>query len=174
TPRFDGATFWIRADALEHQYERAEIDTRHSVGETVVSTKNVSRLELTVPGKVVVDGKSFKAGPMALEKVRGAWSTTARTGLRKRHGMQGPIDDAFMDAFICVRPTGTAISPAAAEYARRTLDQFGKDFAKYFRGDLMIKDDRDINESDIAERNLILFGDPGSNSVIARILPKLP
>ena len=66
------------------------------------------------------------------------------------------------------------MAPAAGEYARRTLDQFGKDFAKYFRGDLIVKDDRDISESDIANRNLILFGDPGSNSLIARILPKLP
>jgi hypothetical protein len=144
------------------------------VGETIVSTKNVSRIELAAPGRVIVDGKNFKAGPLTLEKVRGAWSATARTGLRKRHGLQGPIDDAFLDAFVCVRPTGTPLSPAAGEYARRTLEQFGRDFAKYFRGDVMIKDDRDIKDTDIAQRNLILFGDPGSNSVIARVLPKLP
>src|SRR5581483_8857214 len=174
TPRFDGDTFWIRVEALDREYERAEIDAKHSVGETVVSTKNVSRLELTVTGKVTIDGKNFKAGPLTLEKVRGAWSAAAPTGLRKHHGLQGPIDDAFMDGFVCVRPTGTPSSAATGEYARRTLDQFARDFAKYFRGDVRVKDDREIKDADIAARNLILFGDPGSNSVIARILRKLP
>ena len=31
-----------------------------------------------------------------------------RRSLRKRHGLQGPIDDAFMDSFLIVKPTGKA------------------------------------------------------------------
>ena len=31
-------------------------------------------------------------------------------GLRKAHGLQGPIDDAFMDSFVMVRPTGAAMN----------------------------------------------------------------
>jgi dienelactone hydrolase len=173
TPRYNSG-FWIHADALERQYERAEIDARHTVGETTISSKNVARIELTVPGKVIIDGKSFHAGPMAFIKMRGVWSAAEAAGLRKRHGLQGPIDDAFMEAFLCVQPTGKPISPAADDYARRTLDQFAKDFAKYFRSDVPIKDDRAVSEADIAQRNLILFGDPGSNSVIARVVSKLP
>jgi hypothetical protein len=37
-----------------------------------------------------------------------------------------------------------------------------------------VKDDRAIGAADIADHNLILFGDPGSNSVIANVLPRLP
>lgn len=174
TPRYGGA-FWIDVNSLERQYERAEIDAKHSAGETTVSTKNVARIELAVPGKVTVDGKSFRAGTRTLEKVHGAWSpASGKTSLRKRHGLEGPIDEAFMDAFVCVRPTGKPMSPAAGEYASRTLDQFAKNFAKYFRGDVPIKDDRNVSEADIAQRNLILFGDPFSNSLIARVLSKLP
>ena len=33
---------------------------------------------------------------------------------------------------------------------------------------------RAIDAADIANHNLVLFGDPASNSVIARVLPKLP
>jgi hypothetical protein len=173
TPRYDGA-FWIHVDALDRQYERAEIDAKQGAGEMTISTKNVARMELTLPGKVLVDGKSFRGGPVELEKMHGAWSVAGKTGLRKRHGLQGPIDDAFMDAFVCVRPTGKPMSAAADEYARRTLDRFMKEFAKYFRGDVLVKDDRSISDADIAQRNLIVFGDPGSNSVIARVLSKLP
>jgi len=36
------------------------------------------------------------------------------------------------------------------------------------------KEDKAITEADIANNNLILWGDPGSNSVIAKVLAKLP
>jgi hypothetical protein len=37
-----------------------------------------------------------------------------------------------------------------------------------------VKDDRDVSAADIAGNNLILFGDPWSNSVIAKVVGKLP
>ena len=37
--------------------------------------------------------------------------------LRKRHGLQGPIDDAFMDRFVMVRPTGAAFHEKAGHWA---------------------------------------------------------
>jgi hypothetical protein len=37
-----------------------------------------------------------------------------------------------------------------------------------------MKDDTEVTEADIADRNLILWGDAGSNSLLARIVDKLP
>lgn len=37
-----------------------------------------------------------------------------------------------------------------------------------------MKNDTDVTDADILRCNLILFGDPGSNSLIARVLPKMP
>ena len=51
---------------------------------------------------------------------------------------------------------------------------FEREYAKFLRADPPIKRDVDISDEDIANRNLILFGDPGSNALIARILAKLP
>jgi hypothetical protein len=45
---------------------------------------------------------------------------------------------------------------------------------RQFRGDARIKDDKDVTEADIAAHNLILWGDPSSNSVLAKISGKLP
>ena len=42
------------------------------------------------------------------------------------------------------------------------------------RGDLPVKNDTDVSADDIASNNLILFGDPGSNSLIAKVIGKLP
>jgi hypothetical protein len=39
---------------------------------------------------------------------------------------------------------------------------------------VLIKDDRDVTDTDVATCNLILWGDPQSNALIARALPKLP
>ena len=89
-------------------------------------------------------------------------------------GLQGPIDDAFTTPFLCVRGTGKAWNPAVQAWADANLKRFAYEWARYFRGELPIKDDKDVTEDDIRRCNLILFGDPGSNPWIARVLPKLP
>jgi hypothetical protein len=45
---------------------------------------------------------------------------------------------------------------------------------KVFRGDAPLKDDTAISDQDIAQSNLILWGDPQSNMVLAKIADKLP
>lgn len=42
------------------------------------------------------------------------------------------------------------------------------------RGDLPVRNDTEVTEADVRDEHLILFGDPGSNSWIARALPDLP
>jgi len=88
--------------------------------------------------------------------------------------LQGPIDDAFMTPFVCVRGTGKPWHEATEKYAQANLARFQAEWSKFFRGELPIKNDTDITPEDIATRNLILFGDPSSNSLIAEVLPRLP
>src|SRR5262249_18730541 len=54
------------------------------------------------------------------------------------------------------------------------LKRFAYEWHRYFRGELPVKDDTTVTNEDIKRCNLILFGDPGSNRLIARVLPKLP
>jgi hypothetical protein len=42
------------------------------------------------------------------------------------------------------------------------------------RGDVRMKDDAAVSNDDIASSNLILFGDPASNRILAQIADKLP
>jgi hypothetical protein len=94
--------------------------------------------------------------------------------LHKRHNLQGPIDDAFMEPFICVRGTGKPWSQANHDWATWTLDRFSAEFDKWLRGKVLVIDDTQVTEEMIANKNLVLFGDPGSNSLLAKVLPKLP
>ena len=177
TTRFN-TSHWMTVGSLEQTYKRADVDARRSDAgrQYTVTTTNVSRINFeSSGGTFTIDGQALKAGANpSFEKKNGRWETASPTGLRKVHGLQGPVDDAFMDAFLCVRPTGSAWQPLTAQWASNTLDVFSLNFAKWLRGDVRVKDDRAIGATDIADYNLILFGDPGSNSVIANIVAKLP
>lgn len=109
-----------------------------------------------------LDGDEWKLGP------------APNDGLRKKHNLQGPIDDAFMDSFIVVRPTGTAKHEAVQKWTTSELQHTVEQWRKQFRGDAIVKDDSAISEKDIASSNLVLFGDPTSNSVLAKIIDQLP
>ena len=96
------------------------------------------------------------------------------TALHKTHALQGPIDDAFLDPFLLVRPTGTPWNTAVNQQALKTLARFDRLYAKFFRGHPRTIDDKDVTESDFAKYNVVLFGDPGSNKWIAKLNGKLP
>ena len=51
----------------------------------------------------------------------------------KKPGLQGPIDDAFLDSFLMVRPTGKSWHNATAKWAKGELDTEDH-WRKQFRG----------------------------------------
>lgn len=93
---------------------------------------------------------------------------------RKRHNLQGPIDDAFMEPFLCVRGTGDAWSHRLSDYGEWTFARFQREFDKWMRANAQVVNDTQLTAEQIAGRHLILFGDPGSNSVIAQVVADLP
>lgn len=95
-------------------------------------------------------------------------------GLHKRHNLQGPIDDAFMDSFIFVRPTGTAANEAVGKWAEAELTRAIEHWRRHFRGDARVVNDVDLTDEMIQSSNIVLWGDPKSNSVLAKIADKLP
>jgi pimeloyl-ACP methyl ester carboxylesterase len=110
-------------------------------------------------------------------KVDGKWKAvdSADDGsLAKRHGLQGPIDDAFLDSFLMVRPTGKPLNDKVGTWADKEMAHAVDHWRKQFRGEAPVKSDDAVTEADIKEHNLVLWGDPQSNKVLARIADKLP
>jgi dienelactone hydrolase len=101
-------------------------------------------------------------------------SPNPTAGLHKRHGLQGPIDDAYMDSFIFVRPTGTAANEAVGKWAEAELTRAIEHWRRHFRGDARVVNDVDLTDEMIQSSNIVLWGDPKSNSVLAKIADKLP
>jgi hypothetical protein len=187
--------YWLEVLGLEEHYVRAELeaDFREDGSVDVKEPRNVTRFALLPPvlqgatprlriaGKeVVLPAREWNARPrtFVIGKREGRWAylgdreTVPLEG--KRPGLQGPIDDAFTTPFLCVRGTGKAWNPAVQAWADASLRRFAHEWQRYFRGDLPIKDDTDVTEEDVKRCNLVLFGDPGSNRWIGKILPHLP
>ena len=189
---------WVIVDGLEQHWERARIEADMEGPDGIkVATDNISAFTLALPPgqtlipatarklSVEIDGKELR-GPSVqsdrsweahFRKTAQGWTVvpSADDGLlRKRHGLQGPIDDAFMDRFVMVRPTGTALGDTVRQWVTGEMEHAIEHWRRQFRGEAPVKDDVAVTDADIAGSNLILWGDPSSNAVLAKIADKLP
>ncbi len=189
---------WVRLDGLEEHWSRARVDATVDLSENAVrlKTANVSALSLLFPAgscqlvqgsapRVMLDNQKLdaplvetdKSWTAHFRKLAGKWSIAAfadEASLRKRHGLQGPIDDAFLDSFLMVRPTGQPLNARVGKWADTEMKHAVEHWRRQFRGDARMKDDIAITDADIAAHNLVLWGDPASNKLLARILDRLP
>ena len=178
---------WLELLALEHHYQRAEMvvkatdEGRIEVSKTMNITRfalhrHVSGLrilgqEISLPRHEADDVLVFTQSHSGWQ-CDGTLKEVSLTG--KRPGLQGPIDDAFATPFLCVRGTGKPWNADVNAWAAASLRRFEYEWARYMRGDLPVKNDTEVTEADVRDKHLILFGDPGSNTWIAKALPKLP
>lgn len=185
--------FWIEVLGLSAHYERAEIDaTLADNGSVVVKTPaNITRFAIhppalgsssatvTIGGEPVplpksADGKQS----LVFENQTGKWTCLGETRKvklsGKRPGLQGPIDDAFATPFVCVRGDRQPWNATVGTWADASFNRFKYEWRRHYRGELPIANGRELTDATLKQRNLILFGDPGSNEWIEKLLPKLP
>ena len=184
---------WLEILGLDRHYAQAEFSAKLDEDSLKIDEpRNISRFAIDVarlperPARLQIGATEISLDPLSqqsparvvLSKNAGGWridsDPESTTFDGKRPGLQGPIDDAFTTPFLCVRGTGKAWNPAIHDYAEGSLQRFADEWQHYFRGELPVKNDVDVTEDDVRSRNLILFGDPGSNPWIARVVPHLP
>ncbi len=189
--------FWVTIDALGEHWERVRVDAEISDSSTVrVKTRNVTALTLDMPSGmspldnsrkpvVILDDQRVEATPVSSDRSWTAhfrrngnrWSlvkTVDDGALVKRHGLQGPIDDAFMSSFVMVRPTGKAMNEKIGAWVASEQARAVEQWRAIFRGEPRVKDATEITSEDIARSNLILWGDPASNKILAKVIDLLP
>ena len=182
---------WITIEGMNRHYQAARVQGTWDGKTFDVRTSNVRRLKLSqddparpgFPNEVILDGvktscviaedKPTRSRTFAKLKDKWVVETAPPTGLEKCPDLQGPIDDAFTKGFVCVVGTGKPLNSKMHEAAIAQLERFEREWDKNFRGKIKIIKDSELKQDEIDERSLILFGDPGSNSVIARFLPDL-
>lgn len=190
---------WLKIDSLEKHWEQAVVEAE-IIGRNklFIKTANVASLStmfgcsysyFTKSVSVQVNGQdlgthaipSDPAFDLSLVKTGDRWKLSFvaagngnSQGVAKRHDLQGPIDDAFMDSFVMVRPTGQPLNAAVGQWAKTELAEAAFHWRRYFRGEPRVKDDSAVTDDDIKNSNLVLWGDPSSNKLLARIADKLP
>jgi len=126
-----------------------------------VSAKVLTRSDRSWTASFHREGERWALGPLP-------------AGLHKKHGLQGPIDDAFLEAFLFVRPTAKAANGDVDAWVHREMERAIVEWRRQFRGTPRVKDDKDVTADDIASMNLILWGDATANSVLKQVADKLP
>lgn len=185
---------WLTVTGLEKHWEKATVSGTYEKGNYNLKVSGVSALSvlssdstgvITINGEWVAERRQFGKNPsgklesprpFSLVKIGKEWrSADERSdGLHKLPGMQGPIDDAFMDSFVMVRPTGKPLNEKTAKWVDAEMTHATKHWRQQFRGDAPIKDDKDVTDDDIKYNNLILWGDATSNAILGKMANKLP
>lgn len=185
---------WIDVQGLMEHWSPATVSAVTDHEKIDVKTNNVNRLRfefqsgqwigkargpitVEIDGKVLVGPniKSDRSWTWELERIDGVWKAAETAeSLRKRPGLQGPIDDAFMDSFLFVLPSGDSQDPILQNWINSESLHAMLHWRKHFRGDIRQKLDREVTDEDIAADNLIIFGDSDSNELIRRLAADLP
>lgn len=185
---------WLRVTGLgEHWVEArvdAEIDAAVPAARSVtLTTRNVTSLRLVSPDRenfsgslsVKIDGQSLSGGgagkAVLLINEAGQWRVGPAAeppGLRKRPGLQGPIDDAFTAPFLHVLPDEPCANSAVDAWVKWESRHQRDRWRWLMRGDVRQRKASEVTPDDIKNFNLILWGDAAANSITARVLPLLP
>ena len=186
--------YWVEVDALsrEGHFARMRVDALDG-NRIEVEAHNVHRfslvtldrvLDVAKPVSVEINDKPLppatpRDGRLSFVIRDGAWSLAAArhdAGLVKKHGLSGPIIDAWIRPAMHV--IGTLGGPAETARLRDMMaseTRFWRSEGCGFReADHPVKLDTQVTPDDIRDRHLILWGNNRTNAIIARINPKLP
>ncbi|VTR92404.1 prolyl oligopeptidase family protein : Prolyl oligopeptidase family protein OS=Singulisphaera acidiphila (strain ATCC BAA-1392 / DSM 18658 / VKM B-2454 / MOB10) GN=Sinac_5332 PE=4 SV=1: Peptidase_S9 [Gemmata massiliana] len=179
---------WVEITGLEKHWSEAKVTGKTADGTYELTTRGVSAFNITTHERdivVKIDGKTVltemgiptdKPRVKRFVKVIGRWAVPGNLPdeLKKAPGLQGPIDDAFMDSFVMVKPTGKAANEKIGAWVAKEMKHAVEHWQKQFRGGAPVKNDTEVTDADIKNSNLVLWGDPSSNAVLAKIADKLP
>lgn len=170
---------------LKLQFPGAESIAAEEAGEEAPQ-EPIAELEIDGQLLSVVNDWPDPRKPLRLHKnSEGKWNVDRSTeferatAMRKRPGLQGPIDDAFMDAFIMVpatEPQSTGADSVASPvdtWANAEFRHAGSEWQKQFRGEPQMSNFA-VGESVDIQQNVVLFGRPRTNLLLASLVEKLP
>jgi hypothetical protein len=165
-------TLSMDADELEPEIQRLEVVIEFLRGD---GQKGMKWLR----GEEAIARRSDQSWGATFRLVDGDWQRVSpieppSQELAKRHGLQGPIDDAFMAPFLFVRPTADGLVPETQAWVQSEFDRAVREWHRQMRGDVRIKTSEELKPEDMQKYHLVLWGDPKSNPTLAQIADKLP
>ncbi|MBD3173587.1 MAG: prolyl oligopeptidase family serine peptidase [Armatimonadia bacterium] len=177
---FDRA-YWLRVTGIERWGERADVEAAASAGRIDVECANVTGLRLDPPPALVGDGevRIIINGEEHNWDGQAPFDWGAPSGLGKAHGRAGPIRKVLERPFLCV------YNPRDEESAA-LLARFSVEWWRFAEGLPWVSAmadgwpegwavaDTEITDELMNDHNLVLFGRPESNAVLAEMADQLP
>jgi hypothetical protein len=172
----------LRITGLDEHWKDSRVDVKCEGRAYTVTTQNVRAFELThlaAGSSITVDGTTVIKATRTMStvgciKIDGKWQLGNPKGLQKRPGLQGAIDDAFMSPFLVVTPERRPKDDALAKWLDFELQHFRDRWSALMRGKLREKPMSKVTAEDIKKYNLILWGTPDTNPLIAQLLNQTP
>jgi S-formylglutathione hydrolase FrmB len=182
---------WVSVHGLAQHWKEARVEAEYLGDYQLrVKTQNVTKLMLGKlkiqnqgPTKytITIDGQQLTTTPdhhaflvfLRFGKRWEAVKSLAQNNLAKTPGLQGPIDDAFLSRFVFVPPSVSPINKSTGEWVQQEMKDAISQWHRQFRGNVIVKNSSELSAVDRAS-NLILWGDPKSNPMIAKIAGQLP
>lgn len=173
---------WVRVEGLQKHWERARVTANYmaqgNIGVVTAQTENVQSLAFDRAdiGRVVLDGQTLPLSGRYVRETNGKWRAFRQSdnmGLHKQPGLEGPIDDAFYEGVVFVRPTGKPLTPASGAWVEAEMKRAIADWRHTMRGDMTVIDDTNVGGA-AKNQHLVLWGDVQSNVYLKRIAAKLP
>ncbi|MEW6356402.1 MAG: prolyl oligopeptidase family serine peptidase [Planctomycetota bacterium] len=175
--------YWVTIDRLKQWGKMASAQVEVKDGNRIeVQLDNISALTLTLCDKLVDMAKPLKlvvngaeedraigadgALPIILEKV------DPPGPFMKTQEICGPLRDAYIGPFIFV--LGTTGSEETNKRNEELCKSAAQEWAAFSAGQAYLQTDVKVDESNIAEKNLILIGTPEDNAFLKRIAGQLP
>jgi hypothetical protein len=162
------AAYWVRIDAIAPGV-LGSVDAVRTSGGVRVQTQDVDAFTLSTTAKTVaIDGAAVRLRPAAalsFTKTPKGWTQGPPGAI----ALQGPIVQAVNARHIYVYGAG---DPQTRRYAE-TAAAWSSRRAR-LNLTLPVKSDQEVNDDDLAAANLVLFGTPQTNRLIARFAPQFP
>ncbi len=188
---------WLSIEGLEEHWHESRVQAkwREEQAEIELTTTGITKLALQFPAdvksavsQILVDGQALQVAEiwkspqnrLTLQKSgAGSWSVNEEkpsiptSDLAKTPGMQGPIDDAFMDRFVIMPPETNQTALAIDDWVWRECGHAQSEWRRQMRGEVPLHDYQSRQAVNL-DQNLVLFGRPATNRMLATIVKQLP
>ncbi len=185
---------WVHVEGLVEHWKKGRVIARQAGPQTLeATTTGVTQVRFALPAgsfpvssevSIRLDSEVFKvqaatdgsASFQAKKDEAGAWTEgeLSTDRLRKRPGLQGPIDDAFSSSFLFVLPSGKSSDPLVERWTTDEAEHAMQEWRRHFRGDIRKVMDFEITDAMLAQSHCIVFGTPESNQLLAKMVSQLP
>jgi len=177
--RFNRA-YWLEITEIEWYGKIARIDADIEGQNIYVKSENVSNYTLKLNDALINTAQQVQIienDVMILDGFLGGDGCFVKASgnnhvVSKRPGLSGPLWDIYSSFCLLVYGTNSK-DKSLIKVSRKCAESFSNP-VWMSRMNFKIVPDKDVSNKDVTENNVVLFGNPETNEVLARMLDKLP